>query len=337
MKRAGIGLLVLLVAAALAAPWLAPNDPAAGDRDAFLAPPTPIRIAGEDGRLRAPVFYPVRLVSRLEQRYDERRDEPVTLRWFGGGRLLVAPPSAPGQFLLLGADSFGRDIWSRLVFGARTSLAVALVATLASLLIGMAAGGIAGYAGGWTDDALMRAADFVLVLPAIYVVLLLRAVMPLVLPASTIFLLMTGIFALVGWPIVARGVRAIVAAERQRDYATAAAALGASPLRVLVRHLLPACRGYLAVQATLLAPAFILAEATLSFVGLGFPDTTPSWGTMLHEAANVAALGDRPWALAPAGAIFCVVLGVNLALQGRSAGLLGMTSVGAEGRQTRAR
>ncbi len=329
MQRAGIVLLALLAATALAAPWLAPNDPAAVDRDAFLAPPTPIRVVGDAG-LRAPFFHPVRLVSRLEQRYEERRDVAVPLEWFSGGHLVAAPASAPGRLLLLGADSFGRDTWSRLVFGARTSLAVALVATLVSLLLGTIAGGIAGYRGGWLDDALMRVADFVLVLPAIYVVLLLRAVMPLVLPASTIFLLMAGIFALVGWPVVARGVRAIVAGERRRDYAVAAVALGAGPVRVLFRHLLPACRGYVAVQATLLVPAFILAEATLSFVGLGFPDETPSWGTMLHDAANVAVLGDRPWALAPAAAIFCVVAGVNLALHGRGAGMIGATRVSAE-------
>ncbi len=330
MTRGGIALLVLLVATALAAPWLAPNDPAAGDRDAFLAPPTPIRMVGADGGLRAPFFYPVRLVSRLEQRYDENREAPVVLRWFVDGHLLSAPPRAPGRLLLLGADSFGRDTWSRLVFGARTSLAIAFAATLVSLLIGIIVGGIAGYTGGWIDDVLMRVADFVLVLPAVYVVLLLRAVMPLVLPAPVIFILLAGIFALVGWPVVARGVRAIVAAERRRDYAVAAEALGAGPVRLLTHHLLPACRGYVAVQATLLVPAFILAEATLSFVGLGFPDETPSWGTMLHDAADVGVLGDRPWALAPAAAIFCVILGVNLALHGRGAGLLGITRVSAE-------
>ena len=88
-------------------------------------------------------------------------------------------------------------------------------------------------------------------------------------------------------------------------------------MRVLLRHLLPAARGHLLAQATLLLPAFILAEATMSYIGLGFPEATPTWGTMLQEAANVALLGDAPWALAPAGAIFLVVLGVNLAVQGR--------------------
>jgi peptide/nickel transport system permease protein len=161
----------------------------------------------------------------------------------------------------------------------------------------------------------MRFAEFVLVLPTIYVVLALRAAMPLVLSTATTFLLMGGIFALVGWPYVARGVRAIIASERDRDYAIAARSLGASHARILFVHLLPAAGGFLATQATLLVPAFILAEATLSFVGLGFADPTPSWGAMLHEASNVSAIADYPWTLSPAAAIFIVVLGVNLAVQ----------------------
>ena len=182
------------------------------------------------------------------------------------------------------------------------------------MLFGAAIGGVAGYAGGAVDELLSRFSDFVLVLPAIYVVLALRAVMPLVLPARDVFVLLVGIFALVGWPVVARGVRGIIASEREREYVTAGRALGAGPVRLLAVHLLPATRGYLATQATLLLPAFILAEATLSYVG--FPDSVPTWGTMLHDASNVALLGEAPWMLAPAAAIFLVVLAVNLVVQG---------------------
>jgi peptide/nickel transport system permease protein len=128
--------------------------------------------------------------------------------------------------------------------------------------------------------------------------------------------MLTGIFTLLGWPVVARGVRAIVLAEREREYAIAARAAGAGGARLLWRHLLPAAGGYILTQATLLLPAFILAEATMSFVGLGFPTTVATWGTMLQDAANVATLGDMPWTLAPALAIFLVVLGVNLVVQG---------------------
>jgi peptide/nickel transport system permease protein len=146
----------------------------------------------------------------------------------------------------------------------------------------------------------------------IYVVLVLRAVMPLVLPASTVFLLVSGIFVLVGWPFVAKGVRAIVAVEHNREYVQAAQSLGAGPLRILTVHLIPACTGHLVVQATLLLPAFILAEATLSYIGLGFPDPIASWGTMLAGAGNYGAVARFPWTLAPAVAIFAIVLLTNL-------------------------
>jgi peptide/nickel transport system permease protein len=162
---------------------------------------------------------------------------------------------------------------------------------------------------------LSRISDFVLVLPAIYVVLALRAMLPLVLADSTVFLLMASIFAVVGWPFVARGVRAIVVSERGREYADAARALGAGHIRMLFVHLLPATAGYLLVQATLLLPGFILAEATMSYVGMGFSDRTASWGSMLLDAANVTVLADVPWALSPAAAIFVVVLAVNLIVQ----------------------
>ena len=164
----------------------------------------------------------------------------------------------------------------------------------------------------------MRLSDFVLVLPAMYVVLALRAAGPLVLSTAAVFVLVSSILACVGWPLVARGVRAIVAAERERDYAQAARSLGMGRMRLLVRHLLPSARGFLATQATLLVASFILAEATLSYVGLGFPDPSASWGSMLQEAANVPALADAPWTLASALAIFVVVLAVNLIVQSPS-------------------
>jgi peptide/nickel transport system permease protein len=164
----------------------------------------------------------------------------------------------------------------------------------------------------------MKATDFVMVLPAMYVALALRSVLPLVLTATQVFVLLAAIFAVVGAPFIARGVRAIVRSEKRLEYAAAAQALGANDLRLLVRHLLPAARGFLAVQMTLLVPAFIVAEATLSYVGLGFPDQMASWGTMLHDAStNIRVFADFPWLLSPAAAMFLVVLGLNLVLQDR--------------------
>jgi len=311
MKRAGRWLLALVALVAVAAPWLAPNPPDRSFSNSLYAPPTRVHVVAWK-----PVIYPQRLINRLERRFQEDVTRPAPLRWFTAGRLVSVPEADGGPLLLLGADAFGRDIFSRLLYGARASLALAAISTLAALLVGALVGGIAGYAGGLLDDLLSRFTEFVLVLPAIYVALALRAAMPLVLPPSTVFVLLAAIFALLGWPIVARGVRAIVASERERDYVTAGRALGATPWRVLSRHVLPAAAGYLSVQATLLLPAFILAEATLSYVGLGFPDTVPTWGTMLQDAANVSLVGEAPWMLAPAAAIFLVVLAVNLSVQG---------------------
>ena len=313
MKRAGVVLLAVVAALTIAAPYLSPNPPDRAFRNLSFAPPSRVHVL-DAGRPVAPYTYPQRLVSRLERRYEEDRSRKQPIQWFHGGRLATVPDDA-APLMLLGADSAGRDIFARLMHGARTSLALALLGTLGALAIGMIVGGIAGYAGGLADEILSRISDFVVVLPAIYVVLALRAVMPLVLPDRTVFLLMAVIFSFVGWPLVARGVRAIVVSERASEYAHAATALGASHARMLGRHLLPATTGFVLVQATLLLPAFILAEATMSYVGLGFSDRTASWGTMLLDASNVAVLGDVPWALSPAAAIFVVVLAVNMVVQ----------------------
>jgi peptide/nickel transport system permease protein len=141
-------------------------------------------------------------------------------------------------------------------------------------------------------------------------------VLPLVLTAAQVFWMLAVVFALAGWPYPARGVRAIVSVERRREYAEAARALGASPWRILLRHLLPAARGYLLTQASLLLPAYILAEATLSFVGFGFPVPTPSLGVMLQDAARISALSEAPWLLAPAAFIVLAILAVQHAVPG---------------------
>jgi peptide/nickel transport system permease protein len=175
-------------------------------------------------------------------------------------------------------------------------------------------------AGGALDAGLMRTAELVLVLPVLYVVLAARAVLPLVLEPATVFLLVTSVLAELGWPAVARGVRAIVATEATRDYAMAARAAGAGPMRLVTRHLLPATYGFLRAQTLLLVPAAILAETTLSFVGLGFEADRPSWGTLLQEASDVRVIADAPWLLSAAAAVVIVVLGINLltARAGRS-------------------
>lgn len=316
-RRFGQLVVTLSLAAAIAAPVLAPHEGDDHFGGLLNAPPTLPHIIDDAGALRRPFIYPWRLVNQLEQIYEQDRSTPVPLAWLDGWRLVRSSDEARAPLLLLGADSFGRDVFSRLLFGARTSLTLSALAALGAMLIGCGIGAVAGYAGGATDDLLMRASDFVLVLPGMYVALALRSVLPLVLDARTVFTMLVAIFAVVGAPFISRGVRAIIRIEARLDYASAAASLGASHARVLARHLLPAARGFLVVEITMLVPAFIVAEATLSYVGLGFPDSVPSWGTMLHDASSIRAFADFPWLLSPAAAMFLVVLGLNLMFQDR--------------------
>ena len=315
MRTLGFVLLAVVIAAAVGAPALAPHAGDTSFRALLNAPPTIPHVRGDDGAWHAPFIHPWTLVNQLEQRYEQDRSTRVPLEWFTGGRLVGSSDDGRSPLMLLGADSFGRDVFSRLLYGARVSLGLAAASALGALVLGAAVGALAGYAGGATDDVLMHITDFVLVLPAIYVALALRSALPLVLAPRTVFLLLAGIFAIVGAPFFARGVRAIVRSERQLDYAAAASSLGAGHARVLLRHLLPAARGFMAVQLTMLVPAFIIAEATLSFVGLGFPDPMASWGTMLHDASNVRVFADFPWLLSPAAAMFLVVFALNLVLE----------------------
>jgi peptide/nickel transport system permease protein len=308
MRAFGFALIGAMFVAALGAPWLAPY---ASDIQArgFLN-------ADDAGAWHVPFIYPWKLTSQLEQRYEQDRSQRVRLSWFDAGHLVASSDDTRTPFFLLGADSYGRDVLSRLLYGGRISLGLSLAAAAGALIVGAFVGGIAGYAGGLLDDLLMRTSDFVLVLPAMYVALALRSVLRLVLPPFEVFVLLTGIFAVVGAPFIARGVRAIVRSEKQLDYGVAAVSLGASHMRLLLRHLLPAARGFIVVEMVMLVPAFIVAEATLSYVGLGFPDPVASWGTMLHDASsNIRVFADFPWLLSPAAAMFLVVLGLNLVMQ----------------------
>lgn len=288
-------LLALIGLFVLAAPALAPYAPGRQFPGYPYAPPMRPHVVASDGTWRAPFAYRLRAVDPLERRYAE--DQSVRIGSFAD----------PEPWFLLGSDALGRDVLSRVLTGARLSLGIAVLATILAIALGALVGAVAGYAGGWADAVLMRIADLVIVLPGIYVVLALRGVLPLVLTISQVFIALVAVLALVGWPVVARGVRAILVVVCQAEYAEAARAAGAGPWRLIGRHLLPATRGFLGVQATVLVPAFVMAEATLSFVGLGFAPPTPSWGAMLVDASAVRIAADAPWLLAPAAAIVATV------------------------------
>jgi len=309
-RTAGATLLAAIVFAAVAAPVLSPHGPVQQFPGFENAPPMFPHVRDEDGVLRAPFVRPLYLANRLERRYATTGTrQPI--RWFAGGTLLSIDESQ-GPWLPLGSDPLGRDVLARLLYGARISLAVAALASIGALLLGVLVGAPAGFLGGRADTILMAFADFVLVLPAIYVALALRAALPLVLSVAQIFWALVLVLSAVGWPITARGVRAILAAERQKEYAEAAYATGVPALRILLRHLLPSAHTFLLVTATLMVPAFLLTEGTLTLVGLGFPVPTATWGAMLRDAWQGAAFTDAPWLLAPAIALILTVLSLHL-------------------------
>jgi peptide/nickel transport system permease protein len=281
-----LGLMALLV---VAAPAFAPYEPARQFPGYQYAPPMRPRVVAADGSWHSPFAYAVRAEDPIERRYVE--DRTARIGSFAG----------PEPWFLLGSDALGRDVLSRVLIGAQLSLGIAMLATMFSIALGALVGAVAGYAGGWADAVLMRLADLVIVLPGIYVVLALRGVLPLVLTNSEVFVALVGVLSVVGWPVVARGVRGILVVVRHAEYAEAARASGAGPWRLISRHLLP----------TVLVPAFVMAEATLSFVGLGFAPPTPSWGAMLIDAAAVRVAADAPWLLAPAAAIVATVFVVH--------------------------
>ncbi|MGH9372238.1 MAG: ABC transporter permease [Vicinamibacterales bacterium] len=311
-------MLLVVACGAVAAPLLTTHNPIRQFAGYENAPPMRPHVFDSQWRPTRPFVYPIELVDRLARRYIEDRERPVPIRWFTGGVVASVDESA-GPWLPLGGDPLGRDVFARLVHGTRLSLGVACIASIGALVLGALVGGAAGFLGGRVDQALMGLADFVLVLPAIYVVLAFRAALPLVLTVPQVFGALVVVLIAAGWPIAARGVRAIVATERRKEYAEAAYALGAGPLRILLRHLLPSTASFLLVTWTMMVPAFVLTESTMSLVGLGFPVPTASWGTMLRDAWQGGALVDAPWLMAPAFAVVLSVFALHLLTTGRDA------------------
>jgi ABC-type dipeptide/oligopeptide/nickel transport system permease subunit len=216
----------------------------------------------------------------------------------------LRPPSSSNW---LGTDFQGRDVWSRLVFGARISLAVGLVSQSVALLLGVTLGLIAGYYGGWVDEVIMRFADVTLAFPTL---LLLIAMVAALQPSLGVVFTTIGI---VGWAGMARLVRGQVLVVRQLEFVQAMRALGARDSRILVLHVLPNVIAPVVIAATLGVAGAIMAEAALSFLGLGVQPPTPSWGAMIADGRDLSQLRSAPWtSLFPGLAIGASVLGFNL-------------------------
>jgi peptide/nickel transport system permease protein len=310
-------LLVALHGIALLAPFLAPHDPTAQAREFPLAPPTLPRLIDAEGAWHLPFVYP--LVADDDEFGAYRQDlaHIATLRLFvrdASGRLRlfgvrVAPGEPPAYLFLLGTDRFGRDVFSRLLYGARLSLFTGLAAALAAVGLGLLLGGLAGYFGGVVDTVIMRAVELGSSLPWFYLLLAVRAVLPLRIDPQYAFALLLLLVGVLAWPRPARLVRGVVLAEREMPYVLASRGFGAGHWQIVRRHLLPAAGGVARVQFLLLVPQCIVAEVTLSFFGLGVVEPAASLGNLLTPLLDLGQLTGRPWLLAPAALLAVVVLG----------------------------
>jgi peptide/nickel transport system permease protein len=236
----------------------------------------------------------------------------VSLRLFG--------VDAPGYVFLLGTDDYGRDQLSRLLYGGQISLFAGLLGATLTLSLALFLGGIAGYFGSWMDDVIMRSAEVFMALPWIFLLLAVRAFLPLHLGARQTFFLLISIIGLTGWARPSRLIRGVVLSAKQRDYVRAARGFGASWGYILRRHVLPEAFPVALTQGALLVPQYILAEVTLSFLGLGIGEPLPSWGNMLAGLQRYYVLNSYWWiaisgfALIP---VFLLYYGLSDALQAR--------------------
>jgi len=207
-----------------------------------------------------------------------------------------APPSRTHW---LGTDDYGRDLWSRFVFGARWSILAGAASTLVALLLGWTLGGVAGFAGGWADTGIMMVSEWFMAVPWLYLLIAARAALPLDLPPRTAALTILLLIALVNWARPAKLVRGLTASLSQRGFVDAARGFGVSPARIFARHIFPGTMGLLVAQSLTLLPRFVLAEVTLSFLGLGVSEPYPSWGALILPLKQVYLLPDHWWKAFP--------------------------------------
>jgi peptide/nickel transport system permease protein len=309
--RVFICLLLALHLPILFAGFIAPYDPAAQNRDFPYSPPVHMHFLDRRGFHFRPFVY-THVANADGYRDDLSTPHPVLFFVKGDeyemlglfkANLHLFGVGDPARIFLLGTDSFGRDEFSRLLYGGQISLAAGLLATFTALLVATVIGTASGYYGKWIDEALMGSAELFLCLPWLYFLLVVRALLPLHVSPVTTFMLLIVVIAVIGWARPARLIRGVVLSARSREYVAAARGFGASNVYLLRRHVLPQAIGVLLTQAALLVPQYVAAEVTLSFFGLGVSEPSPSWGNMLSVLQQYSVLVSYGWLLAPAVAL----------------------------------
>jgi peptide/nickel transport system permease protein len=216
-----------------------------------------------------------------------------------------------GYFYMMGTDKFGRDLWGRICMGSRVTLSMALFGTIISIFLGSTLGIVSGYFGGWADNLLQRFIEFVQSFPQLPLWMALAAVIPRGWDQLAVFAIMSFIFAMMSWTLLAREVRGKVLSMRETDFVLAAKEMGASDWRIIFRHLFPNNLSQIIVELTLTVPTIVLAESFLSFLGIGIQEPLVSWGTLMREAQTIQTLGFHAWICLPVFFILFAVLGFN--------------------------
>ncbi len=327
-KFARIALVVLGVIyfALLFADFIAPYTKDFSDRTMAYVPPSKIFTIDENGKFSKPYTYNYKRefdAQELKIVYTLDRSQKHYVKFFAKGqkykflglipmkRHLVTTDES-GRLYLLGTDINGRDVFSRILFGGRISMTIGFLALFVLFPIGLLYGGIAGYFGGKTDMIMMRFAEAVMSIPSFYLLIILASILPSGMTSVQRFMLIVVILALIGWAGFARVVRGMVLSIKNQEYIQAAKSIGASRLRIIVKHILPQTTSFVIVAMTLSVPSYILSESGLSFLGLGIQQPDASWGNMLKEAQEYTNIIYRPWLLTPGFLIFIAVLAFNL-------------------------